>query len=422
MARLRLLALLPLVLLLAAPTAGAGEEKIPSGKALKTLVADYLAANVVAREKMRAEADETYAPIAPAKLKKLRKDLLKYASKTGPKFGGAGKNYFYEKPDGLYLVTGKPTKTLFLWLHGGGEGSGTAASPPTSGRGWFWISPQVLDPTERGWTSPPRDDLPGTERFVMDLIDAAKRTGKVDPDRIYISGHSMGGFGSWHLGAHHADVFGGIGAFAGAPVPIWDNPTDKNVIAVQEGVLPNLFNLRLHVYQSDDDPRVPPKENRGAIKFLKELKEQFPDGFDFRYDEVSGRGHGSPPKGYAPPLQWLAERKRNARPKAFLWEPVLTWKRHMYWVYWDRPEEQALLEVRAKDGNVCEITVHNGADDLAGLSVLVGEPLFDLTQEIVVKVNGEERFKGKAEHTFSTLLMTLPRFDDKLLFDARIDL
>ena len=402
--------------------AGAGDASAPSGKALRQIVERYLEADYQTRVNMREQADATYAPLKASALKKLRRDMLKSARKTGPKIGGSGTNYFYADKEGKYLVEGKPSKTLFLGLHGGGVGSGSADSVPMGGGGWWWIKPEVLDKTERGWTSPPRGELPGTERFVMDLIDAAKRTGKVDPNRIYISGHSMGGFGTWHLGAHHADVFAGLGAYAGAPIPIWNNEEDKDVIAIQPGVLPNLFNVRLHVYQSDDDPRVPPKENRGAIRDLKALKAEFPDGFDFRYDEVSGRGHAGPSEGYTPSLKWLHERARNPRPKAFLWQPVLDWKRQFYWVYWDRPEFEALIEVRATEGNTCDITVHDGMDDLTGLSVLVGAPLFDLDEEVVVRVNGEERFRGKVERTFSTLLMTLPRFDPDLLFDARVDL
>lgn len=421
---LLLLPVVPLLLLclLLCGETRAGDAHPPSGRALKKLVERYLEANFLGRVRMREKADATYAPLTPSSLRRLRKDLLKYASKTGPKIGTSGTNTFYDDDRGKYIVSGYPSKVLFLGLHGGGEGSGSAESAIGGGGGWWWIFPEVLDKTERGWTSEPRDGLPGTERFVLDLIDAAKRTGKVDPNRIYICGHSMGGFGAWHLGTHHADVFAGIAAFAGAPVPYWDNPLDKNVIAVQEGILPNLFNVRLHVYQSLDDPRVPPKENQAAVRFLEELKEQFPDGFDFRYHEVDGRGHGGPPSGYLPDLRWLAERTRNPRPPAFLWQPVLSWKRQFYWVYWDRPEENALIEVRAKKGNVCEITVHDGTDDLTGLSVLLGEPLFDLDAEVVVRVNGEERFRGKIERTFSTLLMTLPRFDPHLLFDARVDL
>ena len=59
---------------------------------------------------------------------------------------------------------------------------------------------------------------------------------------------------------------------------------------------------------------------------------------------------------------------------------------------------------------------------MSGLSILLGEPLVDLDDEVVILVNGEERFKGPVERTFSTLLLTIPRYDEHLLFDARVDL
>jgi hypothetical protein len=54
--------------------------------------------------------------------------------------------------------------------------------------------------------------------------------------------------------------------------------------------------------------------------------------------------------------------------------------------------------------------------------VLLGPPLVDPTKEVVVKVDGKEVHRAVPKRTLSTLLMTLPRFDDGLLFDARVDL
>ena len=406
------------VLAWTAVVAAAGEERPPSGRALKDLVGAYLDATFTERQAMRVEADRRFAPLTPSEARKLRADMLKIAGRRGPRIAKSGTNHLLEGERGKYIVQGKPSKTLFLGLHGGGAGSGSAesAAGAMGGGGWWWIYPEVLEKTERGWTTS------GTEEFVVALIEAAKRTGKVDPDRIYIAGHSMGGFGSWHIGAHHADLFAGIGAYAGAPVPIWDNDTDRNVIGVQPGVLPNLFGLRVHVYQSLDDPRVPPRENQGAIRFLDALRGTFGGGFEVRYDEVDGRGHGAPQEGYLPSLRWLTEKKREARPARFVWEPVLPWKRQFYWVHWERPEPEARIEVRALGDNTCDITVHAGTEDLTGLSVLLGPPHFDLERDVVIRVNGEERIRGRARLLLSTLLMTLPNYDDPLLYAARLDL
>ena len=42
----------------------------------------------------------------------------------------------------------------------------------------------------------------------------------VDTDRIYLTGLSMGGYGTWVVGAHHVDLFAGLAATAGAPTPV----------------------------------------------------------------------------------------------------------------------------------------------------------------------------------------------------------
>ena len=50
---------------------------------------------------------------------------------------------------------------------------------------------------------------------VLKVIDEAKRLYSVDPDRVFIMGHSMGGAGSYTVGLHYPDRFGGI--MAGDP-------------------------------------------------------------------------------------------------------------------------------------------------------------------------------------------------------------
>jgi predicted peptidase len=42
-----------------------------------------------------------------------------------------------------------------------------------------------------------------------------RREYTVDPDRIYLMGHSMGGFGTWWLGQKHADTWAAIAPMSG---------------------------------------------------------------------------------------------------------------------------------------------------------------------------------------------------------------
>ena len=45
---------------------------------------------------------------------------------------------------------------------------------------------------------------------VLEVIDAVKQRLPINPDRVYIMGHSMGGSGSYFIGLHYPDLFGGI--------------------------------------------------------------------------------------------------------------------------------------------------------------------------------------------------------------------
>ena len=390
---------------------------MPTGKDLTVLVEGYLDAEPAARAVIRRDLDARLAPLDPKALPKLRKELLRIALRHGPRLEKKGSSWFFEQGRGKYIVSGSPTKALFLGLHGGGEGSGSAESAASaqSGGGFGWIYPEVLEKTARGWTDS------GTEEFVVELIQAAKRTWKIDPNRIFLTGHSMGGYGTWTIGAHHADMFAGLAPYAGAPSCVTMLGQDKPSM-VEPGVLPNLHGMPLHVFQSGDDKNVPPASNDLANELLIELKQQHPTGFPYRYDRVEGRGHAAPTEGYHPSLKWLAAHDRNPRPAKFLWQPVLSWKRQFYWVHWSRAEKETVLQVEAKDGNRIEITALTGSGELDGLAVLLGAPLVDLEQPITLVVGGVAREPVRVPHTFSTLLLTLPRLDEHLLFDARIDL
>jgi pimeloyl-ACP methyl ester carboxylesterase len=48
------------------------------------------------------------------------------------------------------------------------------------------------------------------EEDVLEVLDEVKRRFPVDADRVYVMGHSMGGSGSYTIGLHYPDLFGGI--------------------------------------------------------------------------------------------------------------------------------------------------------------------------------------------------------------------
>jgi poly(3-hydroxybutyrate) depolymerase len=54
-----------------------------------------------------------------------------------------------------------------------------------------------------------------SEADVMKVLDIVRHEYKVDPKRIYLMGHSMGGFGAWFLGQKHLDTWAAIAPMSG---------------------------------------------------------------------------------------------------------------------------------------------------------------------------------------------------------------
>ncbi len=106
---------------------------------------------------------------------------------------------------------------LMLFLHGAGERGNDLdmvkknGPPNLVARGQFFpfiiVSPQC--PANRWWNA---EDL-------MALIDEVALDYAVDPDRLYVTGLSMGGFGTWTLGVTYPERFAAL-----APICGWGEP------------------------------------------------------------------------------------------------------------------------------------------------------------------------------------------------------
>ena len=137
---------------------------------------------------------------------------------------------------GQYTENTERLWPLILFLHGAGERGSDLEMVKKHG------IPKIAEA---------RDDLPfiavspqcpeGTtwseEMLALEaLLDKVQEAYAVDPKRVYLTGLSMGGFGSWHLGALRPERFAAVVPICGggdwffrriqrvctlAPVPVW---------------------------------------------------------------------------------------------------------------------------------------------------------------------------------------------------------
>ena len=416
----RLVAPLFAALALVSSATPAGDK--PSKKECKQLIEAYLAldgrseAGLAERAEMRARLAGVELT-RKSDLKTWRKHLLKTWA-AGPELEAEALNYLWpERKRGKYLVGGelKKPKALAICMHGGGVGSGEASSAKGAYEsamlklGWLAVYPEVLEKTERGWTDS------GTEEFVLELVDRALRTWELDHDRVYFVGHSMGGYGSWTLGAHHADRVAALGPSAGGPAPVLG--ADGLALDIEPGVIPSLRNVPLVVYQSDDDPKVPPDANDVAVRLLNQARKRW-GGFEHEYWRVTGRGHGAPPGGYLAHLEKLAPFVRGPLPTKVVWQPELAWKQQFYWLWWEEPRAKVLLEAELdREAGTCDVKADKAA---YGVSLLLNDELVDMQRELRVRFNGEEVWRGVPARSLDVMVATSVHGDERLMFEALV--
>ena len=167
---------------------------------------------------------------------------------------------------------------LVVGLHGGGRGgrdetlvtgSGESAMNFYQGlaESWGWI---VVCPTAIAapWSASPN------EAWMDALLEEMAYLYNVDETRVYLTGHSMGGFGAWYFGPARAEVWAAFAPCAGGGGP---------------GATASL-GLPVFIYHGSDDGVVGPGSDRSAARSLAAGKGKV----DFAYTELDGVGHGFP--------------------------------------------------------------------------------------------------------------------------------
>ncbi|MGH9830076.1 MAG: alpha/beta fold hydrolase, partial [Blastocatellia bacterium] len=107
-------------------------------------------------------------------------------------------------------------------------------------------------------------------------IRQATRAYKIDPSRIYLTGHSMGGFGAWQVASDHPEIFAAMAPVSGGPpVPPAQLPA----------LLAKLKGMPIFVVHGAKDGIVAPEQSR---KIVEESKKA---GLQVTYTEVPGADH-----------------------------------------------------------------------------------------------------------------------------------
>jgi poly(3-hydroxybutyrate) depolymerase len=197
-------------------------------------------------------------------------------------------DYLVYLPSGYYRFSGR--WPLILYLHGSGEVGHDINRLRAGG---------LLRRIEAGWRNPfiivgPHSPGQGWDVAALDsLLDEVMRRYRVDADRVYLTGVSMGGYGTWALASAYPERFAAI-----APICGGGDPASAD----------RLRGVPTWAFHGAEDTIVPAEESRRMVAALEQA------GGDVRLTVYPGVGHNSGAMTYADNrlYDWFLAHRRRA--------------------------------------------------------------------------------------------------------------
>ncbi len=188
---------------------------------------------------------------------------------------------------------GKKVFPVILFLHGGGEKKPIPWGPGTSyikdhekTFDFITVFPHMDDEKDQYW----KPEGIGGKRAIR-ALDEVMKDYKTDPNRVYLTGFSVGGICTWELGAKTPERWAALVPVAGRSYPHWTKKVKDIPVWAFNGAV---------------DAEIPPENTRKTIALLKEL------GAHPKYTEYPGVGH-TPEYAYREKelYAWLRKQRKN---------------------------------------------------------------------------------------------------------------
>ena len=260
----------------------------------------------------------------------------------------------------------------------------------------------VLEPHGRGNTS--YNGIGDAD--VLRAIRTAKETFRVDADRVYLTGYSMGGGGTWHVGARHPELFAAIAPIYGG----WDYHQwmEENELAKLSrrrryemeswssfAQAESLLTTPVFINHGDADSLVDIKFSRYAVRMLQRW------GYNVRYWEHPGGGHGQ--LGCEDELlRWFLAHRRRPDPRRVRVRSARLKSASAHWVRVEQREDPyAFLQVDARV--VGRGTIRLDTANVLQIRLSPGAKLVDGGKPVRVLWNGRDT----GSHTFADGAITL---------------
>lgn len=149
----------------------------------------------------------------------------------------------------------------------------------------------------KGFTNYSADEQPASDEMLtmFSLVEQTIKDNPINPDRVYVVGQSMGGYGAWDAITRRPELWA-----AAVPIAGGGDPSKAAVFK----------DIPIWAWHGNKDTTVPVENTRAVIEAIKKI------GGDPKYTEIPV-GHSSWNNAYAEPklYEWLFAQKRSATAK-----------------------------------------------------------------------------------------------------------
>lgn len=211
------------------------------------------------------------------------------------------------------------------------------------------------------------------ENDIFCVLADVKKRFRVDEDRIYLTGHSMGGTGSAYLALHHPDLFAAAAPLAAAYSYPW--------LAANAGHVPFLW------IGGERDAEYYRQGVALGVNRMKIL------GCPVEFLELAGEEHYGTAKDLHRVFEWLLRHRRVAHPKSFTFEVDSLRHARAYWITVEAMEQQgkiATVKGQAESRQLASLEL----DNVREVAFWPDPAVFDVAQPLRVKIKDEHVFTG----------------------------
>lgn len=253
-----------------------------------------------------------------------------------------------------------------------------------------------------------------------------KRRYRIDENRIYLSGHSMGGYGAWFQATRRPDLWAAVSPQAGYADYSLYHPAMRDFgegtqRRFQDQLLKdwspltfaeNLLHVPVYIVHGAKDDNVSVEHSRRMAAWLGKLH------YDYVYDENPEGGHWWGPRGknygievVDKPSIWTflqKHRERTIAPRRVVYSTDNLHYRKAYWVQIDELDTaNQLARIEAEITAPNTIAVH--LNNIRQFTLRLGDKLVNKEQPLSISINDQSAFH---DHLPLSTQLTLRRADD----------